>query len=261
MTYDVDQVLATVQHQIGAVLLSGAVIFVGYYLYYGEAIRLGFRDRTHAVPVFANMYFFAHDLLFLLLFRRWFYEIDHWLYRAFWVGLLVFTGLECVVHYQTLRYSRQELFPTLSQRQYVLAYAGMQAAIGSLFWFIYTQLADYLFLISFSSTVIVSVAFMLPFLHARGTQKGQSRVLAISLIISPIGFFFLFLPVLSPYFASLPYRVMGIVTVAIAVVYLWRLGRYPAYPPNAAPRTDRPPPPDAISAAPPSQVLRVLDGA
>lgn len=231
MTYPVDEVLSNIQNSLGAVLLAGAVIFVGYYLYYGEAIRLGFRDKTHAVPVFANMYFFAHDMIFASLFQRWFGEIDHWLYRAFWFGLVAFTVLECVVHYQTLRFSQADLFPTLSRRQYFVAYAGMQAAIGVLFWFIYTQIADYLFLISFTSTVIVSVALMLPLLHARGNQKGQSRLLAASLIISPIGFFFLFLPAMSSYFTSLPYILMGITTVAVAVIYFWRLPHYPAYTP------------------------------
>jgi hypothetical protein len=231
MTYSVDEVLANIQNSTWAVLLTGAVIFVGYYLYYGEAIRLGFRDKTHAVPVFANMYFFAHDIIFVSLFQRWFYEIDHWLYRAFWFGLIAFTVLECVVHYQTIQYSQQDLFPTLSRRQYLIAYAGMQLAIGILFWFIYTKIDDYLYLISFTSTVIVSVAFMLPLLHARASQKGQSRLLAASLIISPIGFFFLFLPVMSRYFVSLPQIVMGITTVVVSIIYMGRLPRYPTYVP------------------------------
>lgn len=231
MTYPMNEVLANLQNSIGSVLLGGAVIFVGYYLFYGEAIRLGFRDKTHAVPVFANMYFFAHDMLFISLFQRWFYEIDHWLYRAFWFGLIAFTALEVVVHYQTIRYSLQDLFPGLDRRQSLLAYSGMQLAIGILFWFIYTQIADDLFLISFASTVIVSVAFMLPLLLARSSQKGQSRLLAASLIISPVGFFFLFLPSMSRYFASPPYYIVGAVTVAIAVIYMWCLPRYPVYTP------------------------------
>ena len=233
MTYSVDMVLANIQNSIWSVLLGGAVIFVGYYLYYGESIRLGFRDETHTVPVFANMYFFAHDVFFLALFQRWFFEIDHWLYRAFWFGLVIFTGLECVVHYQTLRYSQQDLFPRLNRRQYLIAYAGMQLAVGVLFWFIHTQIADYLFLISFASTIVVSVAFMLPQLCARASQKGQSRLLSASLIISPIGFFFLFLPAMSSYFASLPYILLGITTVIVAVIYAWCLPRYPAYTPQS----------------------------
>jgi hypothetical protein len=229
MTYPLDQVLANIQNSILAVLLSGAVINLGYFLFYGEAIRLGFRDKTHAVPVFANMYFFGHDLIFVFLFQRWFYEIDCWLFRAFWFGIVVFTLLEVVVHYQTLRYSHRELFPRLTYRQYLFAYAGMQLAIGVLFWFIYTQIDDYLYLISFTSTIIVSVAFMLPLLHARGNQKGQSRLLAASLIVSTIGFFFLFLPVMSCYFASWPYRIMGVATLVVAVIYMGCLSRYPAY--------------------------------
>lgn len=232
MTYSTNEVLANIQNSIGSILLGGVVIFVGYYLFYGEAIRLGFRDKTHAVPVFANMYFFAHDIIFIALFQRWFYEVDNWLYRVFWFGLVVFTALEVIVHYQTIQYSQQDLLPGLDRRQYLLAYSGMQLAIGILFWFIYTQIADYLFLISFASTVIVSVAFMLPLLHARSNQKGQSRLLAASLIISPVGFFFLFLPSMSGYFASSPYYIMGIVTVLIAVIYMWCLPRYPAYTPT-----------------------------
>ena len=229
MTYRPVDVLINIQNSLGSILLGGVVIFVGYYLCYGEAIRLGFRDKTHAIPVFANMYFFAHDTIFIALFQRWFYEVNTWLYRLFWVGLVVFTVLEVIVHYQTLKYSRQDLFPHLSQQQYIFAYIGMQFAIGILFWFIYTQIDDFLYLISFASTVIISVAFMLPLLHARSSQKGQSRLLAASLIISPIGFFFLFLPAMSSYFASLPYYAVGFVTVVVAVIYMWVLPRYPAY--------------------------------
>jgi len=231
MTYPINEVFANIQNSIGNILLGGGVIFIGYYLCYGEAIRLGFRDKTHAIPVFANMYFFAHDVIFVSLFHRWFYEMDNWLYRAFWFGLIAFTVLEVAVHYQTLQFSQQDLFPGLTRPQYLLAYGSMQLAIGILFRFIYTNIADYLYLISFASTVIISVAFMLPLLYARSNQRGQSRLLATSLIISPIGFFFLFLPSMSHYFASLPYYMMGIVTVAASLIYWWRLPHYPAYTP------------------------------
>lgn len=229
MTYAVSDVVNNLQNSLGLILLGGAIIFVGYYLYYGEAIRLGFRHQTHAVPLFANMYFFAHDVIFISLFRRWFYEVDHWLYRAFWFGLVAFTVLELIVHYQTVRFSQQALFPALNQRQYWLAYGATQLAIGVLFWFIYSQIDDFLFLISFASTVIVSVALMLPLLHGRGSARGQSRLLATSLIISPVGFFFVFLPAMSSYFLSLPYLLVGVTTVVVAIVYWQRLSRYPPY--------------------------------
>lgn len=231
MTYAANEVVSNIQNSLVAVLLAGAVIFIGYYLFYGEAIRLGFRDKTHSVPLFANMYFFAHDIIFISLFSRWFNEVGHWLYGAFWFGLVAFTVLEVIVHYQTIRYSQQDLFPKLTRRQFLITYAGMQLAIGILFWFIYTQIDDFLFLITFASTVIVSVALMLPLLHSRGSQKGQSRILAASLIISSFGFFFMFLPTMSSYFASLPYIVMGITTVVVALIYMWSLSRYPKYTP------------------------------
>lgn len=88
--YSVDEVLSNLARLLGLLLAAGGVAFVGYYLYYIEAIRLGFRDRTHGVPVFANMYNTAHDVLFVSYFRRWFFEVDHWLFKVFWVALLIF---------------------------------------------------------------------------------------------------------------------------------------------------------------------------
>lgn len=176
MTYSVEDVLSNLNHGLGAVLAGGAVIFVSYYLYLIEAVRLGFKHRTHAVPLFGNMFFFAHDVTFLLLYQRWFHGVDHWLFPAFWFGFLPFTALECVVHYQTLRYSRRELFPTLTSTQSVLAYGCLQLAIIVLFWFIRTQLDDPLYSISICSTVILSVALGMPFLHARRSRRGQSHL-------------------------------------------------------------------------------------
>ncbi len=229
MTYKVDQVLTTIQNSTFLVLLACSVIFFSYYVYCIEAIRLGFRDKTHAIPLFGNMYYFAHDLVFLSLFRRWFFEIDHWFFRAFWFGILVFSGLECIVHYQTLRYSHREIMPRLSFRQYVFVYVSMQIAIGISFWFIYFRIADQLYLISIASSIVVSVVCMPSFLLSRKSRKGQSLLLASSLITGTAGHFFLVLPLMSPYFISLPYMAVGIITTITGVVYLILLSRSPAY--------------------------------
>ena len=219
MTYSVTDVLHNLNHEIGFILFAGAFIFVGYYIVYLEAIRLGFRDKTHAMPVLANMYFFAHDLTFIFLFQRWFYEFDHWVYKAFWVGIIVFTVFEGIVHYQTLKYSQNELFPKLSKHQYWAVYLGLQMIVGLIFLIFYTNINDYLFLVSFSSTIVISVVFMFPMLYRRKSLQGQSKLFAVGLIISGTGFFFLFLPAMSREFWSLPFLLTGAVTIGLAMIY------------------------------------------
>jgi hypothetical protein len=105
----------------------------------------------------------------------------------------------------------------------------MQLAVSIVFWFMYSQIDDYFYLFSIASSIVVSVAVMLPLLHARDSQKGQSRILAASLIISPIGFFFLFLPAMSDYFLGFPYIAMGVTTVITASVYFWSLPSFSEY--------------------------------
>lgn len=234
ITYEEAEVLANIDSSLGVVLAAGAAAFICNYIYYGMAVRVGFRQRTHAIPVAANMYFFAHDIGYLLHFKRWFYEVNHWLFKAFWFGLIIFTILELIVHYQTLKYSRQELFPTLSQSQYVIVYAGMQIAIGAFFWVVCTHLADPFFLVNFSIAVFLSMVLNFPMMYGRRSQKGQSSVVAVSLLIGAIAFYFVLLPVLSPHFLTASIVVLGVLAVVMGAVYAYLLPRYPPYIPSDA---------------------------
>lgn len=233
--YSPAEVLANIDRSLWTVVAAGAVLFVGAYGMYIEAIRLGFRDKTHAIPLFANMYFFAHDIFFIALYDRWFHEVNHVLYKLFWVGLVIFTLLEVVVHYQALKYSREELFPSLTQKQYVLAYVVMQVAVGVFFWFVFSQLDDYLYLVNFCATIVLSNAFNVPLLISRNSQRGQSRLLTRATLMMVVGFFFLLAPQLSIYFATPVFWTLGLCTVALNLLYAHCLARYPRYDPEAAP--------------------------
>lgn len=228
--YTIEEVLAQADNQTGAVLAAGFVIFAGTYLLYIEAVRLGFKHRTHAIPLLANMYFLAHDLFFIALFQRWFGEIGHWFYKAFWFGILVFLPLELLVHYQTLKYSRQELFPSLSQRQYVAVYALMQVGVGAVFWWSFRLLdaMDPLFLVHFAITDVLVTLGLFPLLQSRRSRKGQSQLLATGVLVgSNIGFFFLFLPTLSGAFTAPAWRVLGGGLCLLTLTYMWALSRSP----------------------------------
>jgi hypothetical protein len=230
--YSTQEVLTTIDTHMVWVLLAGAAVMGGAYTQYIRAIQMGFRHRTHALPVFANMYFFAHDVMFAARYQHWFSEINHWMFKLFWFAIIPFVALECVVHYQTLKYSREELFPgrNLTQRQYVIAYLAMQLGVAAVFGYIYSLLDDPLFLLNFSLTEIVSNAFNLPMLLSRRSRKGQSLVLAGGLLLgSNIGFFFLLMPVLSPTFTRLPFLAVGVCVTGMNLFYMWLLRKHPPY--------------------------------
>ena len=220
MTYTYQEVLLAIDNSLVTILIAGGISFIGYYLYYIQGIRVGFRDKTHAIPVFGNMYFFAHDLVFVGHFDRWFNEVDHWLFKVFWVALLVFAILELIVHYQTIKFSRETLFPNLSGGTWLAAYIGLQLAVFAAFWFIFSLLDDHLFLIQFAITVVISVALMPIMLRNRQSTSGQSELIAWALIITPAVFFFAFLPQVSTYFYSGHFILMGLATVGVGIWYL-----------------------------------------
>lgn len=226
MTYSAQEVVANLNASLWPLLLTGALSFIGYFVYYGEAIRLGAKQKTFSVPVVGNMYFFAHDIVFLFLFDYWFNEVDHWLFQVFWFGILAFTILELVVHFQTIRYGLQEVFPNLPRTQALMTYVAMQLAIGVLFWFAFYLIEDPLYFIHFSMTVALSTVLMHPMVKRRGSAKGQSTVLAMSLILTPAIFYFGFLQLAAEFFQSLPYLLMGLVTVGMAVLYFFNLRKH-----------------------------------
>jgi hypothetical protein len=234
--YSIAEVLHNADTRTVAVLLSGLVTFVGAYILYIEGIRVGFRDRTHGIPVFANMYFFAHDLYFVAHYERWFVEIGHWMYKLFWVGLALYGVLELVVHYQTLKYSRKELFPSLNGWQSVLAYLGLQAGMGVVVWFVHSMLTDPLFLIHFTITLFIASAVLLPMLRSRSDGQGQSLLLAGGVLASSSSFVFLLLPLLSSAFATPQFRALGVVMVVMVGSYMWALAKVKAGAPVSLPQ-------------------------
>lgn len=223
--YAIEEVLRNADSRVLLVLLYGGIAFVSAYGIYIEGLRIGFRHRTHGIPVLANMYYFAHDIYFVSLYERWFVEIGHWMFKLFWVAMAVFALLEIAMHYQTIKYSLKSLFPSLERWQALVVYWAAQASIGVLFWFTSSVLADPLDLINLIFTLAVA-AFMLPLrLHAWGDSRGQSKLLAGTILVSIVSFNFFLLPTLSDSFARFHYYTFTALQVALLLAYMWALDR------------------------------------
>lgn len=228
--YTIQEVLGNINGRLPLILFAGAVMFIGAYMLYIEAIRIGFKQKTHAVPLFANLYFFAHDMAFILLFRRWFVEVDHWLFKGMWIGLMIFNILELIVLYQTIKYSRSELFPMLSQTQYVGVIGAIFAVAATLFWWIDTLIQDPLFLAHFAITVVMASLMNVTLLLRRRSLQGQSPWLLAGLVLMNIGFFFGYLPTMADVFNAPATYAIGSLIVVINIVQIFVIRRLSANP-------------------------------
>jgi hypothetical protein len=104
---------------------TNMIWILGAYIQYFGAITMGFKDRTHSIPLLGNLWFFAHDTTYVVSVHHWFSGETFWLVKAFWGALMVFACCESVVTYQILRFSREDLFPGRSKSQAVLTYIGV----------------------------------------------------------------------------------------------------------------------------------------
>lgn len=226
--YDPRAVLSFIDANLGAVLSAAAVACVGGIIQYGEGVRRGHRDRSHAIPLATNLYIFAHDVTYISMYSTWFGPDGHWFNRLFWFFILPFTLLELVVFAQMVRFSRQELMPGLTTLQAALALAAAQLGVFLLFWFLRALGPDPLYIVSFTTTIIVSNLFYIPMTIRRGSRRGQSLLLAAGLIALTWGWSLVMVQ-LAPEFRTPLWGGLLVANGLVPVANLLVLLRFPAY--------------------------------
>ncbi|NIB38848.1 hypothetical protein HBA55_04580 [Pseudomaricurvus alkylphenolicus] len=228
LSYDATATLAATDANLWPVVFWCAISFLGAYMQYFGAIKNGFRDKTHAIPVGCNLWFFAHDTTFVMNFSHWFYTVDHWLMKAFWVMLVLFALLEATVIYQVLRYSRHKVFPGLTLPQAVGVYLLCQIAAYIAFWWFHQIIEDPLYLLSFTTTVILTPVLTIPLMLQRNSQQGFSPFMLWGYVFLAVGFY-PWMYLVDPYFTSPLFVSLGVANIAIALVTLWMYYRLPRF--------------------------------
>jgi hypothetical protein len=226
--YDAAEVLRYIDQHTGAVVAAAAVACVGGIIQYGEGVRRGFLDRSHAIPLATNLYIFAHDVTYISMYPRWFGPEGHWFNQLFWVFILPFALLELVVFSQIVRFSRHEMLPGFSAFQAAVALAAAQVGFFFLFWFLRALGPDPLYIISFTTTIIVSNLFYVPMTLTRGSRRGQSPLLGVGLILLTWGWTLVMVQ-LAPVFRSPLWIGLFLCNSLVPVVNLIVLLRFSPY--------------------------------
>lgn len=204
------------------------VALIFNYAYFGEAIRLGFRHKAYSVPAPVTLIFLPHDLSYLLQFKKWFVDYDHWFCKLWWVGLVLTSAIETVFFYQLLRYGREELLPQFTQRQYVIAMCLALVGSAAAWLTIKQALNDDLYLFSFGWTLFWGAPLCIGMMVRRGSSRGQSRWMWISYMLMAV-FFWTATAFMGPYFRSIGWLTVLALALGFALANLWFIGRMPVY--------------------------------
>jgi len=226
-TYDGAAALAGHEQHLLVVMAFCVISFAGAYMQYFGAIRNGFRDRTHSIPIGCNLWFLAHDTTYVSMYSHWFGDVHHWIVEAFWFALLVFACCELVVLYQVVRYSRRTLFPGFSLGQTILALVFSQACTYLLFWWFMSLAHDPDYLLCFTTTVILTPALTIPMMVWRGTRQGFSVFMLSGFVLLAVGFY-PWVWMVEPYFRQPLYVALGVANILVSFIPLWIYARLPA---------------------------------
>ncbi len=188
--YDAPTVIDNTSDRLGLILVFAALAAIGGYMQYLGAMRIGARDRSYSIPLATNLWNVAHDVTFVASYDSWFDSKDEfWILKLFWVGLIVFTVFELVVISQIMRYAREDLFGagcTLTKA--IAIYLVLQAFVFGIFWWFQDITEDPLEYYGLMSTVLLSSAFNISMMRARGSRRGMSEFILWGYVVLSLGF-------------------------------------------------------------------------
>jgi hypothetical protein len=233
LSYDAAHVVDNTAAHFFWIMFACSVSFVGAYMQYFGAIRMGFLHRTHSIPLIGNLWFFAHDTTYVTNYRHWFEDVDFWLVKAFWFALVVFMLCEMVVTYQILRFSRRTLFPDKSFSQALCLYLGLQLFAYGLFWWFMSMIRDPYYYLSFSTTVVLAPLLNIALMRARGSRRGFSLSMLWGFVLLTGGFW-AWMFASDAYFRQPFFWLVALGNVAISVASIREFARLPPYVPGTA---------------------------
>lgn len=231
LSYDPAQVVANTDAHLFWMMVACGVSFVGAYMQYFGAIRMGFLHRTHSIPLIGNLWFFAHDTTYVMNYRHWFEEVDFWLVKAFWYALVVFMICEMVVTYQILKFSRHTLFPGKSFSQALWCYVGLQLFAYGVFWWFMSMIRDPYYYLTFSTTVVLAPLLNIAMMRARGSRRGFSRSMLIGFVLLTGGFW-AWMFASDAYFRQPFFWLVAVGNIAISLASIQEFERLPPYDPR-----------------------------
>lgn len=233
--YEMNETLAYIKENAYQLAIFGTIANLLAYVQCAYGAWVGFKDKSHAVPLFAVMTFFAHDSFYVISYLFDLNPSNHPWFEGNFVAMSIFVCLELIMAWQIITYSRKEVGLGETWWQAFFAYLAIQAGIYVMVLWFKSMLGDPLYLEMFAISVVMANIFNIPMLMRRGNRKGQRLVIAWALLFQtgPIYYFFVN-PQFGPYFNTPIWQAAGIANTILAAAYLFMLYRAPAFKRTAA---------------------------
>lgn len=228
--YNMNEVLANIQTNGTALAIFGSVAVGLAYVQCAYGAWVGYKDKSHAVPMIAVMLFFAHDSFYVF---NYIFDLnpsnDPYFAGNFW-SMVLFVIIEIIISWQIITYSRKEVGLGDTWLQAFCSFMAIQTGIYIFVLWLKSMIGDPLYLEMFAMSVVVANMFNIPMLMRRGNRKGQRMIIAWALLIQtgPVCFFLVH-PNYGAYFFQPIWILAGIANTILAASYVFMLYRAPAY--------------------------------
>lgn len=225
MAYSPDRLLEAIDANAIGLLVGLGVAMLCQTVWLIGAVRVARRDSSYSIPLTCTLFWFAHDIAYVVRFREWFFGYDHWFLKLFWLGLLSAALLEFVFFAQFIRYGRPELAPAWSRAQFTLLF--IAATVGAILAWEYLRVLfdDPLYLAS-SALTLMSYALFGPSLALRRRSfRGQSMLMWLCFTTMTFSWWIVTVAFLPGPFRSWQYLAMGVFTAGVGVAMMIAIRR------------------------------------
>ena len=218
--YTIPDALFTIDHDTAWVLFFSACGWIGGSIQFFEGLHLTWRDKLVGLPLGYLAIIFAHDSYFLFHYDFWFHGINHWYFNITTYLFVIWPFVELFSIFWLVRVAHKEVAPGLPALAWYAIYAVYQLSAVALYLLLKSWIDDPLHLIGITISQIINILFMIPMALRRRSTRGQSRLMAWTLLLGP-GSSTLFLATsIVPSLLTPFYRFASVCVIVMSIAYL-----------------------------------------
>jgi hypothetical protein len=218
--YTIPAALATIDNNIVWVLFFSACGWISGSIQFFEGLRLTYRDKVVGLPLGYLCIILAHDSYFFLNYDFWFNQVNHWYFNATTWLFAFWPVIEIVAIVWLVRVARREIAPQLAPAAWYGVYALYQVTAIALYWLLQSWIDDPLRITGWTIAQVINILFMIPMALRRRSTRGQSRLMAWTLLLGPASStMFLATSIVPSLLTPLYYAATACIT-AMSVAYL-----------------------------------------
>jgi hypothetical protein len=183
--YQIPDALANIDNNLAWVMFLSISGWILGFVQMFEGLRLTWRDKVIGLPLSYMIIVIAHDSYFALHYQFMFQQVNHWYFNFTTYMFFLPPPIEILGLILLVTTARKELLPEFPVWAYYGIYALFQITAIVLYWLFKSWVDDPLHLIGITIAQYINILWMIPMILRRKNTRGQSRLMAWTLLLSP----------------------------------------------------------------------------